>query len=123
MNTSTFSAQVREENQMMVIDLEGAINALAEQAFNQAYSEANNNNSDTIALNFSGVDYINSTGIALIVGLLAEARKSHKRLVVYGLSDHYVEIFQITRLSDFMDIFDNETSALEVGSAGNGNYI
>jgi anti-anti-sigma factor len=123
MNTSTFSAQVREENQMMVIDLEGAINALAEQAFNQAYSEANSNNSDTIALNFSGVDYINSTGIALIVGLLAEARKSHKRLVVYGLSDHYVEIFQITRLSDFMDIFDNETSALEVGSAGNGNYI
>ncbi len=115
MNTSTFSAQVREENQMMVIDMEGAINALAEQTFNQAYSEANSNNSDTIALNFSGVDYINSTGIALIVGLLAEARKSHKRLVVYGLSDHYVEIFQITRLSDFMDIFDNETSALEVG--------
>ena len=115
MNTSTFSAQVRDENQMMVIDLEGAINTQAEQAINQAYSEANSNNSETIALNFSGVDYINSTGIALIVGLLAEARKSHKRLVVYGLSEHYVEIFQITRLADFMDIFDNETSALEVG--------
>jgi anti-anti-sigma factor len=115
MNTNTFSANLRQEDQMMVIDLVGSINAQADQNFNQAYREADSMNSDTIALNFSGVDYINSTGIALIVGLLAEARKSHKRLVVYGLSEHYLEIFQITRLADFMDIFDNETSALEVG--------
>ena len=63
-------------------------------------------------LNFEGVDYINSTGIALIVGLLAQARKSHRRLVVCGLSEHYQEIFRITRLSDFMQIFDDEPSAL-----------
>jgi anti-anti-sigma factor len=58
------------------------------------------------------VDYINSTGIALIVSLLAQARKSRQRLVVYGLSDHYVEIFQITRLADFMTIYPDEESAL-----------
>jgi anti-sigma B factor antagonist len=63
-------------------------------------------------LNFKGVDYINSTGIALIVGLLAQARKSHRKLVVCGLSEHYQEIFRITRLSDFMEIFDDESSAL-----------
>jgi hypothetical protein len=33
--------------------------------------------------------------------------------MVYGLSDHYLEIFQITRLTDFMDIFADEASALE----------
>jgi anti-anti-sigma factor len=63
-------------------------------------------------LNFRAVDYINSTGIALIVGLLAQARKSRRKLVVCGLSEHYQEIFRITRLSDFMEIFDDETSAL-----------
>ena len=52
------------------------------------------------------------TGIALIVGLLAKARAAHRRMVVYGLSDHYVEIFQITRLSDFMSVFADEASAL-----------
>ena len=56
--------------------------------------------------------YINSTGIALIVGLLARARKSNRRLVVIGLSDHYVEIFHITRLVDFMSIYPDETSVL-----------
>ena len=114
MDTNTFSANLRQEDQMIVIDLVGSINAQADQDFNQAYREADSMNSETIALNFSGVDYINSTGIALIVGLLAEARKSHTRLVVYGLSEHYLEIFQITRLADFMDIFEDETSAMSV---------
>ncbi len=112
MTPQSFSAQVRTENQRVVIDLHGEINAQADQALNQAYAEADNQNPEVIVLNFSGVDYINSTGIALIVGLLAQTRKTHRRLVVYGLSDHYVQIFQITRLSDFMDIFQDETSAL-----------
>jgi len=112
MPPQSFSAQVRTENQRVVIDLHGEINAQADQALNQAYAEADNQNPEVIVLNFSGVDYINSTGIALIVGLLAQTRKTHRRLVVYGLSEHYVQIFQITRLSDFMDIFQDETSAL-----------
>ena len=55
---------------------------------------------------------MNGTGNALIVGLLAQARKSHRKLVVCGLSEHYQEIFRITRLSDFMQIYDSEASAL-----------
>ena len=112
MTQQSFSAQVRTENQRVVIDMQGEINAQADQALNQAYAEADYQNPEVIVLNFSDVDYINSTGIALIVGLLAQTRKTHRRLVVYGLSDHYVQIFQITRLSDFMDIFQDETSAL-----------
>lgn len=112
METQAFSTQVRFQNGRLVIDLKGEINAHAEQALNQAYAEAEIHNPETIVLNFSAVDYINSTGIALIVGLLAQARKAHRRLVVYGLSEHYVQIFQITRLSDFMDVFQDEASAL-----------
>jgi hypothetical protein len=58
------------------------------------------------------VSYVNSTGIALIIGLLAEARKSYPKLVVYGLSEHYVRIFRNTRLTDFVMIFPDEESAL-----------
>ena len=58
------------------------------------------------------MDYINSTGIALIVGVLAQARKAGCRLLTTGLSSHYVEIFHITRLADFMSIYPDEASAL-----------
>lgn len=112
MTNPTFTASVRQENGKTLIDMKGEINAQADQAINQAFAEAEGLNPAVIALNFSGVDYINSTGIALIVGLLAQARKSHRRLVVYGLSEHYVQIFQITRLSDFMDIYQDEAGVL-----------
>ena len=104
--------QVRTQNGMAVVELHGEINGSADLALNTAYQEAEQTNPDAVVLNFQKVDYINSTGIALIVGLLAQARKSHLRLVVCGLSEHYQEIFRITRLSDFMQIFTDEPSAL-----------
>jgi anti-sigma B factor antagonist len=105
-------AEVRQERGV-VLDLRGEINDFAQEALDAAYAEAESNEPKVILLNFEGVDYINSTGIALIVGLLAKARASHKRrLVAFGLSDHYVEIFEITRLSDFMSVFPDEQSAM-----------
>ena len=106
----TFTASVREMNGMVVIDLNGEINAFADQELNAAYIRAEAHDTGTIALNFQQVGYINSTGIALIVGLLARARKAGRRMAVYGLSDHYLEIFQITRLADFMNIYSDESS-------------
>lgn len=112
MPVKTLEASVRRLPGIAIIDMSGEINSFAEETLNTAYSEALTSNPSDILLNFNEVDYINSTGIALIVSLLAQARKSNKRLSSFGLSDHYVEIFQITRLSDFIDIYPDEMSAL-----------
>jgi anti-anti-sigma factor len=109
-------AEVRQERGGVVLDLRGEINGFAQEALDAAYAEAESHHPEVILLNFEGVDYINSTGIALIVGLLAKARVSKRRLVAYGLSDHYVEIFEITRLSDFMGVFPDEESAMSATS-------
>ena len=109
-------ASVRPEPGGVVLDLRGEINGFGQQALDAAYAEAEAKNPETILLNFEEVDYINSTGIALIVGLLAKARASKRRLLAYGLSDHYVEIFDITRLSDFVSVFPDEESALSEAS-------
>ena len=105
-------AQVRDQNGTAVVMLSGEINSSAEATLNAAYDQAIQISPDSVLLNFQGVDYINSTGIALIVGLLAQSRKTHSKLVVCGLSAHYQEIFRITRLSDFMEMYDDESSAL-----------
>jgi anti-anti-sigma factor len=79
-------------------------------AYDQVVSQGND--SEPVILNFTGVDYINSTGIAVIVTLLARARADGRPLRAFGLSSHYEEIFQVTRLSDFMSIHHNEPEAL-----------
>ena len=116
MAVSHLEASVRPEPGGVVLDLSGEINGFGQQALDAAYAEAEANDPETILLNFEEVDYINSTGIALIVGLLAKARASKRRLLAYGLSDHYVEIFDITRLSDFVSVFPDEESALSEAS-------
>lgn len=101
-----FEAAVRDNDGLTVLDLHGDVDGSADEALNSAYQNAIASNPERVQLNFSEVSYINSTGIALIVGLLAEARGSGRTLVASGLTDHYKEIFEITRIADFVTILD-----------------
>jgi anti-sigma B factor antagonist len=116
MQAKHLEASVRREPGGAVLDLKGEINGFGQEALDAAYAEAEKGDPAVIVLNFEEVDYINSTGIALIVGLLAKARAAKRRLLAYGLSDHYVEIFNITRLSDFVGVYPDEESALSGAS-------
>jgi anti-sigma B factor antagonist len=116
MAVKPFGAAIRQEGGAVIVDLAGQIDSFAEERLNAVYQEAAAATSGGIVLNFSEVQYINSTGIALIVSLLAQARKARRELAVFGLSDHYRQIFEITRLADFMSIYPDETSALTEAS-------
>lgn len=112
METDKLETKIRHQDHIALIDLSGEIDSFAEDELNRAYAQADTEDPTTIVFNFSEIDYINSTGIALIVGLLAKARQAKREIIAYGLSDHYKEIFEITRLSDFMQIVADESSAL-----------
>jgi anti-anti-sigma factor len=107
-----FNVHVRRQPRAAIIELHGEINGAAEAGLQAAYAQAEQDSPELILLNFERVDYMNSTGIALIVGLLARARKHHQRLVACGLSTHYREIFEITRLAHYMPLFRDEATAL-----------
>jgi anti-sigma B factor antagonist len=113
MPVKTFEARVRHMQENAIIDLKGDINSLAIDTFNNVFAEASGPNTKAVLLNFNEVEYINSTGIALIVGLMSKARQANQSLATYGLSDHYVSIFNITRLSDYISLFPDENSALD----------
>jgi anti-anti-sigma factor len=111
---SVFEATVSTSQDGSVVVMTGTVNRAAKQALESAYDEAASR-PGRILMDFRGVDYINSTGIAVIVGVLAIARAEEREVGAFGLSDHYREVFNITRLSDFMTIYDNETAAAAAG--------
>jgi anti-sigma B factor antagonist len=55
---------------------------------------------------------MNSSGIGLLVTLLIRVNRQKQRLLSYGLSEHYRHIFELTRLSDAIHIFNTEVEAL-----------
>jgi anti-sigma B factor antagonist len=109
--TATLEARVHGSPSGATIDLAGDIDGTAREGLDRAYGEAAQGSPQAVLLDFADVSYINSTGIALIVGLLGRARADGVAVAACGLSDHYREIFEITRLSDFMAIYADEATA------------
>ena len=113
--TSMCEATTRAVPGAAVIELRGEVDGSAAAVLTAAYERAvqpgerspatAGADPGTVVLDFAAVDYINSTGIALIVSVLARARAERRKVVASGLSAHYREIFDITRLSDFIELF------------------
>jgi anti-anti-sigma factor len=111
MTTETATA-VRQRDGVAVIDLRGDVDGRAEGILEAAWAEALADRPSAVALNFTDTGYINSTGIALIVGILASARAQRIPIRAFGLTPHYLEIFEITRLADFLAISPDEDTAI-----------
>src|SRR6266581_8635799 len=104
---------VRRVNPMIsIIDIQGEVSGFAEKVLMDAYTEASTPTTRAIILNFNGLEYMNSSGIGLIVTLLIRVNRQKQRLLPFGLSDHYHHIFELTRLNDAIKIYDSESAAL-----------
>ena len=110
---STCDVTVRRLPDTVVLALSGELNSSAAELLGPTYADAvRADEPHAVVLDFTEVRYINSTGIALVVGVLARARAEGRTLVAVGLSEHYREIFRITRLSDYMQMHADVETAL-----------
>ena len=95
-----------------VFDIQGEINAQAESVLMDTYTQAAGGGARTIILNFEKLQYMNSSGIGLLVTLLIRIQRQKQQLFVCSLSDHYRQIFELTRLNEAIGIFATEAEAL-----------
>ena len=119
--TDRFTANVRPRDATGIIDLGGELDGDAAATLTEAYARASAE-ANRIVLNFEPMTFMNSSGIAgessiirvsrRAVELLARARREGRSVHAIGLSDHYRQIFEITRLSDFVTIHPDEESAV-----------
>lgn len=110
MTEATATFDVRRHGPASVVDIKGDVTAASEDVLMAAYQEAGE--VKAIVLNFGGLDYMNSGGIGLLVTLLVRANRRSQQLLAYGLSDHYRQIFELTRLDEAIGIHDDEPTAL-----------
>jgi anti-sigma B factor antagonist len=103
-------------DRVSVIDIAGDVTSGCEEVLMDAYGQASSGQTRAIILNFSGLEYMNSGGIGLLVTLLVRANRQHQRLLVYGLNEHYTQIFELTRLDEAIGIHVSEAEALEAAA-------
>jgi anti-sigma B factor antagonist len=107
------SMTVRDAGEgVKVIDVDGDITAFCEAVFTDAYNQAAGPDTKAIVLDFEGLEYMNSGGIGLLVTMLIRAQRNGQRLAAFGLSDHYRQIFSLTRLDEAIGLYDSEEAAV-----------
>lgn len=113
MTQGTLSMGVRRvDDTVAVLDINGEITAFSEEALMDAYAEGAADGTTAVILNFSGLEYMNSGGIGLLVTMLVRANRARQKLLVFGLTEHYRQIFELTRLDEAIGIYDTEADAV-----------
>ena len=113
MTEATLSLGVRRiDDTACILDIEGDITAFSEEALMDAYTEGAGDGVKAVILNFTGLEYMNSGGIGLLVTVLVRANRAKQKLLAFGLTEHYQEIFELTRLDEAIGIYATEADAL-----------
>jgi anti-anti-sigma factor len=99
-----------------IIDLQGEVTGFAEQILMDAYAEASNGKTRTIILDFTDLEYMNSSGIGLLVTFLIRAQRQKQSMFACGLTEHYQQIFELTRLNEAIAIFPGAAEAVAAAS-------
>ena len=113
MTEATLSMGVRRiDDTACILDIQGDITAFSEEALMDAYTEGAADGVKAVVLDFTGLEYMNSGGIGLLVTVLVRANRAKQKLLAFGLTDHYQEIFELTRLDEAIGIYATEADAL-----------
>ncbi|MDX1616620.1 MAG: STAS domain-containing protein [Candidatus Promineifilaceae bacterium] len=113
MTTANVTMHVRQAApNASVVEINGEITAYAENALMDAYTQASNGETSAIILDFSNLEYMNSSGIGLLVTLLIRANRRNQQVLAVGLNEHYQQIFELTRLNEAIAIHESEGAAL-----------
>jgi anti-sigma B factor antagonist len=114
MTEGTVAAEVRKvSDRTSVIDIKGDVTAASDAVLGSAYGDASGQFTRTVVLNFAGLEYMNSSGIGMLVTLLVRANRQRQRLFACGLTEHYRQIFSLTRLDEAIGIFETEAEAID----------
>jgi anti-anti-sigma factor len=99
-------------NPVTVLRFEGDIASTSKDAVLGAYQALPKAEVKRVLLDFTKVDYINSSGIALIIQLLIEAANSGQKVCAFGLSPHFVKVFTMVGITKYAGLFPTQAEAL-----------
>jgi len=95
-----------------VLRYEGDIASTSKDAVLGTYQGLAKATNKIVLLDFTKVDYINSSGIALVIQMLIEASNSGQKVYAFGLSPHFTKVFTMVGITKYAGLFPSQTEAL-----------
>jgi anti-sigma B factor antagonist len=102
----------RIDRDAVIVDVVGQIDLGTSPALRKSLLESLIG-TQRLAINLQAVRYIDSSGIASLLEVLQEARKSTKRVILFGVTGSVLKVLQLTRLTGVFEIRETEVQALD----------
>lgn len=100
------------KDDVTILNMEGDITSFAEEEILSHFNEGLDGGAQKFLLDFSSVEYINSSGIAIIIQLLSSARKKDAKVLCCGLSPHFQKVFEMVGLKKYTEMYDSSEEAI-----------
>ena len=97
-----------------VLRFEGDISSSSQDAVLGTFTRLPEDERKRLLLDFTKVDYINSSGIALVIQLLMQANKAGNNVALFGLTPHFQKVFTMVGITKYAQIHANEAAATAV---------
>jgi len=110
MNSAT-KIHIETEASIAVMRFDGDITSTSKGAVLEAYQAISKTNVKKILLDFSKVEYLNSSGIALVIQMLMEANREGQKVQIFGLSPHFQKVFTMVGLTKYTTLHADEVAA------------
>lgn len=110
---SVFQIELAYEDVVPVLHISGEITSESEEEMLAAYDGIPSDRRARVILHFSQTRYINSSGIAILIGVINRATESQGKVDFAGLSPHFRKVMDIVGLTDFVRVFDSLPEALQ----------
>jgi anti-anti-sigma factor len=104
---------ISHKDDVSILNIKGDVTAISGETIEEAYQKVSTEGVKKILLYFDKDGYINSGGIAILIGIASESRKNGQRIRITGLSPHFQKIFDMVGLTKYTDIFPTEELALK----------
>ena len=110
--SENLKVSLRKLDAIAIIDMKGEVSSFADATINSAVSTIVSEGYRQLIMNFSDVGYINSSGIAILIGIVTSPANKEVTFVVYGLTPHFKKIFRMIGLTQYVKVLTTEEEAL-----------
>ena len=104
---------ISKKADVSILNITGDVTSISGETIEEAYQKVSNAGAKKILFYFDQDGYINSGGIAILIGIASESRKNGQTIRMTGLSGHFQKIFNMVGLTKYTEIFPTEELALK----------
>jgi len=102
----------RTEDGVIDLHLAGEIDLHASPTLRKRLHEIADKKSPSLVIDFSGVSYIDSSGLATLVEYVREAKPHAGKLALHGLQPKVRMVFELVRLNELFTIAADKAAAI-----------